>query len=57
LPHAPGVAEAVISAEEIVGEIVSRTVIVKEQLAVLPDESLAVELTVVTPIGKSDPET
>jgi hypothetical protein len=35
----------------------SKTVTVKLQLAVLPEASVAVQVTVVVPIGKHDPET
>ena len=34
----------------------SLTVTVKEQALLLPEASMAVELTVVVPIGKNDPE-
>ena len=33
----------------------SKSVTVNEQVAVLPDASVAVQVTVVTPIGKQDP--
>jgi hypothetical protein len=40
----------------IVGGCVSFTVIVNVQLAVLPDESATVQVTVVVPFGKNDPD-
>jgi hypothetical protein len=39
-----------------VGFSVSLTVTVKLQVAVLPDESVAVQVTVVVPLGKLEPE-
>ena len=41
---------------EIAGGCVSLTVTVNEQLAVLPDASLTVQLTVVTPFGNAVPD-
>lgn len=41
----------------ITGEMVSITVTVNEHVAVLPDESVAIELTDVVPIANNDPET
>ena len=38
-----------------VGGCVSLTVTVNEQVAVLPDPSVAVQVTVVVPFGKGDP--
>src|SRR6266545_354596 len=38
------------------GLSVSRTVTVKEQVAWLPDASVAVQVTVVVPVGKNEPE-
>jgi hypothetical protein len=40
----------------IVGACVSFTVTVNEQVAVLPPASVAVQVTVVVPMGKGDPE-
>ena len=40
----------------IVGACVSFTVTVNEQLAVLPLVSVAVQLTVVVPFGKAEPD-
>lgn len=54
---APEACVTVISAgQAIVGFSVSLTVTVKEQLAVLPDASVAVLVTVVVPFGKVEPE-
>src|SRR5678815_3367616 len=41
---------------EITGGSLSVTVIVNEQVVLLPDESVAVDVTVVTPTGKKLPE-
>jgi uncharacterized lipoprotein YbaY len=38
------------------GSCVSCTVMVKEQVPVFPDASVAVQLTVVTPTGNVDPD-
>jgi len=40
----------------IVGGCVSFTVMVNVQVAVLPDESATVQVTVVVPFGKKEPE-
>ncbi len=40
----------------IIGGCVSLTVMVKVQLAVLPDESATVQVTVVVPTGKNEPD-
>ena len=49
-PHAPGSLSTTMSAgQTIVGSSVSFTVTVKAQLAVLPDASVAVQFTAVTP--------
>ena len=45
-----------LGGQVIVGGCVSLTVTVKVQLAVLPDESATVQVTVVVPTGKNEPE-
>ena len=42
--------------QAILGGCVSTTVTVKEQLAVLPEASVAVAVTVVVPFGKVEPD-
>jgi hypothetical protein len=42
--------------QEIVGRVVSLTVMVKPQLARLPEVSVAVQVTVVVPTEKNEPE-
>jgi hypothetical protein len=46
----------IFEGQVIVGGIVSNTVTVKVQVAVFPDESVAVKVFVVTPIGYVEPE-
>ncbi|MDN4594488.1 hypothetical protein NWF35_11350, partial [Polycladomyces subterraneus] len=56
-PHSPGSLETVILAGQvIVGGSVSCTVTVKAQLSVFPVPSDAVQVTVVVPTGKKEPE-
>jgi hypothetical protein len=45
-----------LAGQVIEGGCVSLTVIVNEQLAVLPDESATLQVTVVVPFGKNEPE-
>jgi hypothetical protein len=45
-----------LAGQVIKGGVVSVTVTVNEQLDWLPDESVAVEVTVVTPRGNAEPE-
>jgi hypothetical protein len=47
--------EAVIGVQEICGASVSLTLTVNEHIAVLPDVSVAVQVTVVMPTGKNTP--
>src|SRR3989304_4610686 len=55
--HRPGVLSVVMSAgQEMDGFSVSFTVMVNWQLAWLPDASVAVQVTVVTPFGKNEPD-
>ena len=55
--HWPGSVDLVMFAGHVmVGPSVSLTVTVKEQLAVLPDASVAVHVTVVVPFAKVEPE-
>jgi hypothetical protein len=57
LEHWPGFATCTMPAGQVmVGFWSSLIVTVKEQLAVLPEESVFVQLTVVTPVGKVEPE-
>jgi hypothetical protein len=54
--HCPGVFPVTIGeGHTIVGACISLTVTVNEQLAVLPDISLTMQPTVVTPFGKVEP--
>ena len=46
----------ILAGQTIVGGCVSVTVTVKEQVAVLPDVSVAVAVTVVVPFGNVDPD-
>ncbi len=46
----------IIGAQEICGGSVSLTVTVNEQLPVFDDESVAMQVTVVTPLGKVEPD-
>jgi hypothetical protein len=56
-PFSPGSLGTVTSAGQVItGASVSSTVTVKEQLAVFPDGSVAVQVTVVVPTGKKEPE-
>src|SRR5262245_30306464 len=53
----PGAAGRLMFAGHVMdGGCVSFTVTVNEQVAVLPDPSVAVQLTLVTPFGKVDPD-
>ena len=45
-----------LAGQDMVGFSLSFTVTVNEQVAVLPDESVAVAVTVVVPFGKAEPE-
>ena len=55
--HRPGSVDLVIFAgHAMVGFSVSLTVTVKVHVAVLPDASVAVQVTVVVPFGKAVPE-
>ena len=55
--HCPGSVDLVMFCGHVmVGFSVSVTVTVKLQLAVLPEASVAVQLTVVVPTGKVEPD-
>ena len=51
-----GVTAVLLSGQVIAGGWVSFTLTVKEQVAVLPEESATVQLTVVVPLAKNEPE-
>jgi hypothetical protein len=52
----PVVTAVTLAGQAIVGACISTTVTVNEHVAVLPLESVAVELTVVMPFGKAEPD-
>ena len=56
VPESDACGTVMSAGHSIVGFSVSLTVTVKEQLAVLPDASVAVLVTVVVPFGKVEPE-
>jgi hypothetical protein len=56
-PHIPVAALATMSGWfEITGDSSSTTTTLKEQVELLPEASVAVEVTIVVPTGKTEPE-